>query len=86
MNISILGTGNMASSLAILFANGGHRVTLASRDPSKARSAATELGNDIQARAFASRPRTERSIVFLAVGAEERILQGGAAAVGCSRC
>ncbi|MFC4352170.1 NADPH-dependent F420 reductase [Fodinicurvata halophila] len=48
MNISILGTGNMASGLAVLFAKGGHHVTLASRDPSQARSVATELGNNIQ--------------------------------------
>lgn len=48
MNISILGTGNMASGLAVLFAKGGHHVTLASRDPSEARSVATKLGNDIQ--------------------------------------
>lgn len=48
MSISILGTGNMASGLAVLFAKGGHHVTLASRDPSEARSVATKLGNDIQ--------------------------------------
>lgn len=48
MNISILGTGNMASGLAVLFAKAGHQVTLASRDPSEARSVATKLGNNIQ--------------------------------------
>lgn len=48
MNISILGTGNMASGLAVLFAKAGHHVTLGSRDPSEARSIATKLGNNIQ--------------------------------------
>lgn len=48
MNISILGTGNMASVLAVLFAKAGHQVTLGSRDPSEARSVATKLGNTIQ--------------------------------------
>ncbi|MDF3416335.1 NADPH-dependent F420 reductase [Sulfitobacter sp. M57] len=48
MNISILGTGNMASGLAVLFAKAGHQVTLASRDASEARSVATNLGNNIQ--------------------------------------
>ena len=66
MNISILGTGNMASSLAVLFANGGHQVTLASRDPSKARAVATELGNDIRAGAFAG-AADAAEIVILAV-------------------
>jgi len=66
MNISILGTGNMASGLAVLFANGGHHVTLASRDPSKARAVATELGNDIRAGAFAG-AADAAEIVILAV-------------------
>lgn len=48
MNISIIGTGNMASGLAVLLAKGGHQVTLASRDASEARSVAAKLGNDIQ--------------------------------------
>jgi NADPH-dependent F420 reductase len=52
MNISILGTGNMASGLAVLFAKGGHQVTLASRNASEARSVATKLGNGIQGGAF----------------------------------
>lgn len=65
MNISILGTDNMASGLAILFAKGGHKVTLAARDPSKARSVATELGNGIQAGAFADAATAD--IVVLAV-------------------
>ncbi len=65
MNISILGTGNMASGLAVLFAKGGHQVTLASRDPSKARSVATELGNTIQAGAIADAASAD--IVVLAV-------------------
>ncbi|GGA53626.1 NADPH-dependent F420 reductase [Pelagibacterium lentulum] len=66
MNISILGTGNMASGLAVLFAKSGHQVTLASRDPSKARSVATELGNRIQAGDFAT-ASDNADIIVLAV-------------------
>lgn len=49
MNISILGTGNMASGLAALFAKAGHAVTLASRDIETARKVAAELGEAIGA-------------------------------------
>jgi 8-hydroxy-5-deazaflavin:NADPH oxidoreductase len=49
MNISILGTGNMASGLAVLFSKSGQNVTLAARDPAKAQAVAAELGHDIKA-------------------------------------
>jgi NADPH-dependent F420 reductase len=45
MNISILGTGNMAAGLAALFANAGHTVTLGSRDADKAKAVASKIGN-----------------------------------------
>ena len=47
MNISILGTGNMATGLAVLFAKAGHTVTLGSRDAEKAKAAASKIGNGI---------------------------------------
>src|ERR687894_672722 len=47
MNISILGTGNMAAGLAVLFANAGHAVTLGSRDADKAKAVASKIGNGI---------------------------------------
>ena len=47
MNISILGTGNMATGLAVLFAKAGHTVTLGSRDAEKAKAVANTVGNGI---------------------------------------
>lgn len=47
MNISILGTGNMATGLAVLFAKAGHTVTLGSRDAEKAKTVASNIGNGI---------------------------------------
>ena len=47
MNISILGTGNMASGLAVLFAKAGHAVTLGSRKPAEAETVARALGRGI---------------------------------------
>ena len=47
MNISILGTGNMATGLAVLFAKAGHTVTLGSRDAEKAKTVASKIGNGI---------------------------------------
>jgi NADPH-dependent F420 reductase len=53
MNISILGTGNMATGLAALFAKAGHTVTLGSRDADKATTVAGKLGNGIVGAALA---------------------------------
>ena len=47
MNISILGTGNMATGLAVLFAKASHTVTLGSRDAEKAKTVANTVGNGI---------------------------------------
>ena len=66
MNISIFGTGNMASGLAALFAKANHQVTLASRDAEKARSVAAGLSNGIEAASFADAADTAE-IVVLAV-------------------
>lgn len=64
MNISIFGTGNMASGLAILFAKAGHAVTIASRDEDKARTVAAELGNAISAGSFADAAAASETIVL----------------------
>ena len=64
MNISIFGTGNMASGLAVLFAKAGHQVTLASRDDAKARSVAAELGNGIAAASFADAASASDTVVL----------------------
>ena len=47
MNISILGTGNMATGLAVLFAKAGHTVILGSRDAEKAKTIANTVGNGV---------------------------------------
>jgi 8-hydroxy-5-deazaflavin:NADPH oxidoreductase len=44
MNISILGTGNMAQGLALVLLQAGYTVTLGSRDLAKASDAAKSLG------------------------------------------
>jgi NADPH-dependent F420 reductase len=64
MNISIFGTGNMASGLASLFAKAGHHVTLSSRDTAKAHSVAAELGNGIQAASFADAASTADTVIL----------------------
>lgn len=64
MNIAIFGTGNMASGLAILFAKAGHNVTLASRDPAKARSVTARLGNGIEAGSLDGAAETADAVVL----------------------
>lgn len=66
MNISILGTGNMASGLAVLFAKSGQTVTLAARDLTKAQGVAAELGHGITADTFVQ-AAASAEIVVLAV-------------------
>ena len=49
MNISIIGTGNMAKGLATVFAQAGHSVVLANRDVTKAAALAAEIGGSVSA-------------------------------------
>ena len=49
MNISIIGTGNMAKGLATVFAQAGHSVVLANRDVTKAAAVAAEIGGSVSA-------------------------------------
>ena len=64
MNISIFGTGNMASGLAVLFARAGHSVTVASRDETKARTVAAELGNGVRGASFADAAASAEAVVL----------------------
>lgn len=66
MNIAIIGAGNMAQGLAARFAKAGHSVTLASRDESKAKATALEVGNDVSSATIASAAQSA-DIVVLAV-------------------
>lgn len=66
MNISILGTGNMARGLAALFAKAGHTVTLGSREPATAESVASELGRGITGTDIATAAKSS-DVVVLAV-------------------
>jgi predicted dinucleotide-binding enzyme len=66
MTISILGTGNMATGLAVLFAKAGHTVTLGSRDAEKAKTVASKSGNGIVGAALAD-AAGKADLVVLAV-------------------
>lgn len=45
MNISIIGTGNMAKGFAGAFAKAGHQVTIVGRDQGRAQAVASEVGH-----------------------------------------
>jgi predicted dinucleotide-binding enzyme len=49
MDITIIGTGNMARAIATRALAGGHRVTLLGTEPAKARALAGELTGDVRA-------------------------------------
>ena len=66
MNISLLGTGNMAAGLAVLFAKASHTVTLGSRDAEKAKVVASKIGNGITGAELAEAAR-KADLVVLAV-------------------
>ena len=48
MDVTIIGTGNMARSIATVARAGGHRVTLLGTAPEKARGVAEELSVDVR--------------------------------------
>lgn len=48
MNISIIGTGNMAKGFADVFAKAGHQVTVVGRDQGKAQAVANEVGHGVK--------------------------------------
>ncbi|HQY74221.1 MAG TPA: NAD(P)-binding domain-containing protein, partial [Aestuariivirga sp.] len=66
MNITILGTGNMAKGLASVFAAGGYDVTLGSRDAAKAKEIAKALGARVKGEGLAA-AASKADVVVLAV-------------------
>ena len=49
MDVTIIGTGNMARGIATVALAGGHRVTLLGTEPEKAQALAGELSGDVHA-------------------------------------
>lgn len=66
MNISIIGTGNMAKGLAAVFSSAGHQVALSNRAFEKAQAVARELGDGVNPVALPDAAQTA-DIVVLAV-------------------
>ena len=66
MNITILGTGNMAQGLASVFAKAGYTVTLGSRDAVKAKDIAKLLGASVTAETVPV-AAAKSDVIFLAV-------------------
>jgi 8-hydroxy-5-deazaflavin:NADPH oxidoreductase len=66
MNISILGTGNMATGLAVLFVKTDHTVTLGSRDAEMAKAVAKTVGNGVGGATLAD-AAVKADLVVLAV-------------------
>ena len=66
MNITILGTGNMAKGLASVFAAGGYDVTLGSRDAAKAKEIAKALGARVKGEGLAA-AASKADVIVLAV-------------------
>lgn len=48
MTIAVIGTGNMGSGFAKLFASTGEKVVIGARDPAKASQLAQEIGGDVE--------------------------------------
>ena len=68
MNITILGTGNMATAFAQQLHAAGHRLNILGRDPAKARALAERFGGSCEASHAAS-----SDIVILATGYDDAI-------------
>jgi len=65
MDIAIIGAGNVGTSLATAIARGGHRVTIASRDPEHAARAAEASGGEVGSSTAAA--AGDADIIVLAV-------------------
>jgi 8-hydroxy-5-deazaflavin:NADPH oxidoreductase len=63
-NIAILGTGNMASALALQLAAKGYGVVLGSRDAARAQAKASELGQGIQGTALVDAARQAETVFY----------------------
>ncbi|MBI2718877.1 MAG: NAD(P)-binding domain-containing protein [Rhizobiales bacterium] len=66
MNVSILGTGNMAKGLAAVLSKSGFAVTLGSRDAAKARETAATLGATVSGASLKD-AAAKSDVVILAV-------------------
>ncbi len=66
MDISIIGTGNMAKGFAAVFAKAGHQVTVVGRDKAKAQAVADEVGHGVKGGAFEAAGHSS-DVTFLAV-------------------
>ncbi|TYR35660.1 NADPH-dependent F420 reductase [Mesorhizobium microcysteis] len=79
MDISIIGTGNMAKGFAGVFAEAGHQVTVVGRDKAKAQAVANEIGHEAKGGAFDAAGNSS-DVTFLAVpydAAVEIVSAGG---------
>lgn len=66
MDISIIGTGNMAKGFAAVFAKAGHQVTVVGRDEAKARAVANDVGHGVKGGGFDAASKSS-DVTFLAV-------------------
>ena len=66
MNITMLGTGNMAKGLASVVAAGGYDVTLGSRDAARAKETAKALGARVKGEGLAA-AASKADVIVLAV-------------------
>jgi predicted dinucleotide-binding enzyme len=81
--ISIIGSGNMATTIGTRAAKHGHTIELMSRDAAKAQALADQIGNGTTVGTFGARPAGD--IVILAVlyaGAVDVVTQYGNALAG----
>lgn len=81
--ISIIGSGNMATTIGARAARHGHLVEIMSRDAAKARAAADQIGDGATVGTFGARPAGD--IVIMAVlyaGAVDAVVHYGDALAG----
>jgi NADPH-dependent F420 reductase len=81
MNVTIIGSGNMARGIGARLVSGGHNVTLMDRQPDKARSSAEQIaasaknGAKVQGVAFGSPIKDEIVILAIPYGAAGEVIE-----------
>ncbi|HEX8992286.1 MAG TPA: NADPH-dependent F420 reductase [Anaerolineales bacterium] len=81
MNLTIIGSGNMARGIGTRLVSGGHSVTIMDRKPEKAKALAEELagtaGKNAKAKGAALGTPIQDEIVFLAIpyGATSQVIE-----------
>ena len=65
MNVTLVGSGNMASALATRLAQAGHKLRIVGRDSAKAAALASRIGAEVTAPATAAR---DADVVIVATG------------------